>query len=258
MAKIVELGKKGLSVFDRLDKQHKIYAGLGAVGCVVSLILFLKFNSVLMAFLVGMSDKYRKLRFGKLIMFMMLFAVSFPPMIGYTAMCVFTGMAYGFPNGWPLLALGTTIGSSASFVVFRTLLKSKAEQMAANNKHFSRLTKVLERDSFFILWLIRLYPLPYSLSNGAMSAVGTIHLKEFTLATALSTFKLFLPLFMGSRIVAVENGNGTKLANILSMSVAAIAGVGASYLVYKRMQREEELEREQALTENTATDEFEV
>ncbi|MCJ1350383.1 MAG: Tlg2-vesicle protein [Icmadophila ericetorum] len=120
-----------------------------------------------------------------------------------------------------------------------------------SDKRFLALATVLKSDGLKLLVMIRLCPLPYSLSNGALSTINTISPMTFALATALASPKLLIHVFMGSRFaeIAREGGHmdaGTKAINYLAIAFGGILGSTTGYLIYQRtMKRARELEAEE-------------
>lgn len=219
-----------------LEKRERIVL-VGGLGCLLTMLsMFAVFHKQVLHWMISFSDNYRHLKFGWLIILLLLFAVSFPPLIGYSALSAFTGMVYGFPGGWPLLAAGTLFGSFLSFLTFRYLLHDRAEQLARANVKFMAFAKTLEFDKFVLLWLIRLCPLPYSLSNAAMSSVPTVQPWRFFLATACVTPKLFLHIFIGDRLrrLAGAQDTSTMVANLISIILALVVAVITTYLIWQR------------------------
>ena len=97
--------------------------------------------------------------------------------------------------------------------------------------------------------MIRLCPLPYSLSNGALSTFPTVTPWSFALATAIATPKLLIHVFIGSRLKALAGEKmdaGTKAVNWASIVLGAILGVGVGWWVYQRTRaRARQLEVQQ-------------
>jgi len=99
--------------------------------------------------------------------------------------------------------------------------------------------------------MIRLCPLPYSLSNGAMSTFPTVRPLVFALATAIASPKLMIHVFIGDRLAAIARSGdkmdrGTKAINYASIIGGIILGAVTGYLIYQRtVARSEELEAQE-------------
>ena len=123
--------------------------------------------------------------------------------------------------------------------------------MIANDKRFAALTLTLKEDGLKLLCMIRLCPLPYSLSNGAMSTFPTVEPTQYALATALITPKLLIHVFIGSRLAKIaknkgEMSAGTKALNWASIIVFGLIGASVGFIIYRKtMQRAQQLEAEE-------------
>lgn len=152
---------------------------------------------------------------------------------------------------WLIAASGTIIGSTASFLVSRTLLRSYVNRLTSNDKRFAALALTLKHDGLKLLVMFRLCPLPYSLSNGAMSTIPTVTWHQFMLASTIASPKLILHVFVGSRLAAIaESGDKmdakTKAISYLSIALGMIAGVATGYFMYTQTKsRANELEAEE-------------
>ena len=209
---------------------------LGIIGT-----LFLIFHVYIIKFLIYLSDQWHDLKFGSLIIFILVFMVGFPPLIGFTGLSLLTGMIYGFPNGWPLLACASILGCTCSFLIFRYVLQKQAQKLMNHNETFRAFAEILRDDnSLLLLILIRLCPLPYSLSNGALAAIPELPLSTYFLATFITSPKLLIHLFVGSKLKEIgddKSTGSTRIVDIISIIITATAASLAAYLIYAKMQQ---------------------
>lgn len=227
-------------------------AGLIAANIVlgVGFILFAIYNERIFAYLSPAAKRWRDTPGGWLVLWFLTFFVSFPPMIGYSTCVTVAGFVYGM-KGWLIIASATIVGSTASFIVSRTVLRKYVSRLAERNKRFAALSLVLKHDGIKLLIMIRLCPLPYSFSNGAISTIPTVTWQNFMLATALVTPKLLLHIFVGRQIGQLaEEGNKmdakTKMISYLSIAIGMAAGIATGYFIYiKTKARAEQLEAEE-------------
>lgn len=124
-------------------------------------------------------------------------------------------------------------------MVSRTVLSKYVHRLIEQDTRFTALTLVLKRDGLKLLCMIRLCPLPYSISNGAISTFETIKPSTFALATAIVTPKLMIHVFIGSRLAVIARSGGkmdamTKSINWLSIIVGVIIGALTAWFIYKR------------------------
>ena len=152
---------------------------------------------------------------------------------------------------WFIVATANVAGSLCSFLVSRTILSGFVHRLVANDPRFAAFSLVLKHEGLKLLVMIRLCPLPYSLSNGAMSTIQTIQPLAFTLATALASPKLMIHVFIGSRLAAIAKSGDkmdttTKAINYASIIGGMILGAATGYLIYQRtIARSQQLEAEE-------------
>ena len=217
----------------------------------VLFVLFAVYNERIFAYLSPAAKRWRDTPGGWLVLWFLTFFVSFPPMIGYSTCVTVAGFVWGM-YGWFIVASATIIGSTASFIVSRTVLRKYVSRLAERNKRFAALSLVLKHDGIKLLIMIRLCPLPYSFSNGAISTIPTVTWQNFMLATALVTPKLLLHIFVGRQIgLLAEEGNKmdakTKMISYLSIAIGMAAGIATGYFIYvKTKARADQLETEEA------------
>ncbi len=123
--------------------------------------------------------------------------------------------------------------------------------LVAKDKRFAALSLTLKHDGLKLLCMIRLCPLPYSISNGAMSTVPTVRPLMFALATALASPKLLIHVFIGSRLAAIARSGekmdaATKAVNYASIVLGGLLGVATGFFIYQRtIARARQLEEEE-------------
>jgi hypothetical protein len=124
-------------------------------------------------------------------------------------------------------------------------------RLIANDKRFAALALTLKHDGLKLLVMIRMCPLPYSLSNGAVATFPTVHWASFALATAIVSPKLMLHIFIGSQLEKIAESGGkmdpkTKAISYLSIAIGAIAGVVTGWFMYRKTkERAAQLEAEE-------------
>jgi uncharacterized membrane protein YdjX (TVP38/TMEM64 family) len=214
-------------------------------------VLFAVYNERVFAYLSPAAKRWRDTPGGWLVLWGLTFFVSFPPMIGYSTCVTVAGFVWGM-YGWFIVASATIVGSTASFIVSRTVLRKYVSRLAERNKRFAALSLVLKHDGIKLLIMIRLCPLPYSFSNGAISTIPTVTWQNYMLATAAITPKLLLHIFVGRQIgLLAEEGSKmdfkTKMISYLSIAIGMAAGIATGYFIYvKTKARAEQLEAEEA------------
>ena len=245
-------GRQAVRAFQKLNTFQKSLVVSAVALSAAFGILILVYNEAIFAWLVPVAEQWRRLRGGWAILWAVTVLTAFPPMIGYSTCVTIAGFLYGFPAGWPLVATANVAGSLASFLLFRHLLAPLAARLAGADPRFAALARVLERDGFRILAMIRFCPLPYSLSNAALATFRSIRPWEFAAATALATPKLLIHVFVGSRLAVLaasgEKGLdfGGKVANWGGIALGVAIGVLTGWIIYRRTTaRARELEAEE-------------
>jgi len=231
---------------------QRILAVVALVVVHVFLILFLIFNERIFGWLEPLAERWKHTTGGWTILWALTFMTAFPPIIGYSTCGTTAGFVYGVWEGWLILATATVAGSFCSFLVSRTVLRKWVEKMVANDKRFAAFSLILKHDGLKLLCMIRLCPLPYSLSNGAMSTFPTVHPGTYALATALVTPKLLIHAFIGSRLAVIARTRekmtwGDRAVNYSSIVIGGTAGILTGLYIYRQtMARAKELEAEDA------------
>jgi uncharacterized membrane protein YdjX (TVP38/TMEM64 family) len=242
--------RKFVKTFQALTLFQRILAVTALVVVNVFLVLFLVYNEKIIVYLAPAAKKWHDVQGGWIILWLMTFIAAFPPLIGYSTTVSIAGFVYGFPDGWFIAASSTVAGSLASFIASRTVLSNYVHNLVGKDKRFEALAITLKHDGLKILCMIRVCPLPYSISNAAMSTFPTVHPLSFALATAISSPKLLIHVFIGSRLalIAANGGKmdaGTKAINYASIIIGSIIGAGVGWFIYqKTMARARELEEE--------------
>ena len=200
---------------------------------------FMVFTGKIFLWLPKVADKWEKSSLVFFVLWLCVFFVSFPPLIGWSTFGTISGFLYGTWKGWLLYSTATVLGSTCSFIVSRTVLSKFVSRLMERDKRFAALSLTLKYDGLKLLCMIRLCPLPYSLCNGAVSTFPTVQPLTYGLATALISPKLLVPAFIGSRvrILTEENqkmGAGAKAVNIGSIIVTISIGVMTGFYIYKR------------------------
>lgn len=225
----------------------------------VGIILFVSYNEKIFGFLKPYAVSWKKTTGGWTILWALIFISAFPPLIGYSTCATLCGFVYGVGEGWLILASASIVGSTCSFVVSRLVLRKYVERLVANDRRFAALTLTIKHDGLKLLCMIRLCPIPYSLSNGAVSTFPTVHPLMYALATAIISPKMLIPVFIGSRLGALgEDGGqmslGAKAVNWISISISALVGAFTGYYIYQRtIARARQLEAEENVTARDPT-----
>ncbi|PKS12033.1 hypothetical protein jhhlp_001329 [Lomentospora prolificans] len=255
---LTQTGQTFLRAYLLLSPLYRILVLVGLFALTALTITFLVYSHDIFQSLGPVAEAWRQSRGGWLIIWLVVFASAFPPLIGYSTANTVAGFIFGFPLGWPIVASASTAGSLAAFLASRTILSSYVHRLVGRDHRFLALGQVLKREGIGMLTMIRFCPLPFSLSNGFLATIPSITPWSFTISTAFASPKLLVHVFIGSRIaLLVEDGGkmsaGTKAVNYLSMILGGLIGLTVGWLIYRRtMARAAELALEAAEEEGLA------
>jgi|TARA_R110002003_G_scaffold589_9_gene20620 ABC-type multidrug transport system fused ATPase/permease subunit len=100
-----KLNRRVLDQYNKLTPVQKVLFVVGNIALAVLGILFLIYNEKIFGSLLPVAKKWRDVRAGWLILWALIFTVSFPPLIGYSSLLTIAGFVYGFPNGYASMPL---------------------------------------------------------------------------------------------------------------------------------------------------------
>ncbi|RAL01096.1 TVP38/TMEM64 family protein [Aspergillus ibericus CBS 121593] len=225
------------------------------VGAVAAVLLanflgigFLVFTGKVFIWIQPVAAQWEKSSLAYFVLWLCVFFVSFPPLVGWSTFGTVAGYLFGIWKGWLLYASATVLGSTCSFIVSRTILSKFVQRLTERDKRFAALSLTLKYDGLKLLCMIRLCPLPYSVCNGAVSTFPTVNPLMYGLATALISPKLLVPAFIGNRLRVLSENNeemsaGSKAVNICSIIVSVSIGIFTGLYIYRRtLARAKELE----------------
>jgi len=236
---VTKLQQRVYKTVEKMTLLQRILSAAALFLLAVLGILFLVFNEKIFGWLEPFAERWKKSTGGWMILWALTFLTAFPPMIGYSTCGTTAGFVYGVWEGWLILATASVIGSTCSILVSRTVLRKYVERLLANDRRFAALSLTIKHDGLKLLCMIRLCPLPYSLSNGAMSTLPTVHPLMYAAATAIVSPKLLIHAFIGSRLAAIAKSGekmsaGTKAINWASIIGGAMLGAFTGWYIYQR------------------------
>ncbi|KIW93126.1 uncharacterized protein Z519_05731 [Cladophialophora bantiana CBS 173.52] len=246
-----KMRRRVYKVWSGMTLLHKILACIGLVALATLGVLFLAFNERIFGWLEPLAERWKHTTGGWTILWAIVFVCAFPPVIGYSTAGTTAGFVYGVGEGWLILASATVVGSFCAFIVSRSVLRKWVERMVAHDKRFAAFSLILKHDGLKLLAMIRLCPLPYSLSNGAMSTFPTVSPLMYGLATAMVTPKLLVHVFIGSRLAVIARTRekmtmGDRAINYGSIALGAVVGSLTGLYIYRQtMARAKQLEADE-------------
>jgi len=132
------------------------------------------------------------------------------------------GFIYGFPKGFAIALLASTLGAVSAFLVARYLARGWLQAKADADERYKTIDRAVTRDGWRVVLLLRLASvLPYNLVNYTIGLTG-ISLWHFILATWLGRIP----------ITALHTYIGSISPNMTSFSAASKAVSPAELAIY--------------------------
>ncbi|KAH7916201.1 Golgi apparatus membrane protein TVP38 [Hygrophoropsis aurantiaca] len=191
------------------------------------------------------AQDIQRLRYGAIILVLVIILISFPPFIGHTTMVNLCGFTYGL-RGFIPAAIGTVVGSAIVFVILRLLFSKRLRTWSSTNEKWQALETVVRAKGLPLIILIRVssFP-PWVYSNSLFASIESVSLIQFVIATLFVLPKVFLFCFVGSRLSKLSDGEQrshmdtqTKVINSLLALGGVLLAVAASSVVYFQMQKQ--------------------
>lgn len=94
-----KLHRRAMRTYSQMSTVQRILLIVGGLISTVLGILFLVYNERIFHAIAPFAKKWRDMTAGWLILWALIFIVSFPPLIGYSSLLTMAGFVYGFPHG---------------------------------------------------------------------------------------------------------------------------------------------------------------
>ncbi|KAJ7699990.1 Golgi apparatus membrane protein TVP38 [Mycena rosella] len=169
--------------------------------------------------------------------------ISFPPLHGHTTATTLCGFAWGL-KGFFVAAPASLIGALVVFSALRLVFKKRLSTLSKGNEKWQALEAVIAAKGLPLIILIRMSPLPpWVYSNTLFASIGSVSIWQFMVATCCVFPKIFLHVFIGSKVAALSDGEQrshmdthTIVINVLLIGGGIIIAILASWLVYTSVQ----------------------
>ncbi|HET9870763.1 MAG TPA: TVP38/TMEM64 family protein, partial [bacterium] len=151
----------------------------------------------------------------------LLFALGTLLALPGSAMTLVAGLFFDVPRAVAVSALGSSLGSSATFLLARTFARRDLARWASRDARFRKLDRLTERHGAWIVALLRLMPLsPFSVLNYAFG-LTRVRFSQYALWSFLCTLPGTFFFVLSARALA----QGVRQHRIPWGSVAALVGV---------------------------------
>ncbi|KAF8752325.1 hypothetical protein RHS01_07743 [Rhizoctonia solani] len=145
------------------------------------------------------------------------------------------GFAYGV-KAFSFVAPAACIGAAFTFICLRCFFHERARRYTRNKEHWRALEAVVATKGLPLVVLIRLAPIPWTYSNALFASIESVRFWQFMVATVVYTPKLFVMVFIASRVAKFSDGqqrsemdSTTKWINGLSIVLGASIAFAAGW-----------------------------
>ncbi|KAG8734396.1 Tlg2-vesicle protein [Ceratobasidium sp. 423] len=190
-------------------------------------------------FLYDSAQKLKAMPAGWVILSAIIIVTSLPPLVGGTTTLTVCGFAYG-AKAFGFVAPAACIGAAFSFITLRYFFREKVRRFTQKQEKWRALEAVIAAKGLPLIILIRLAPLPWTYSNALFASIESVSLWQFMVATVVFTPKIFIIIFIGSRVAKFSDGQqrgemdaASKLLNALSIVLGVAIGIAATWLVWR-------------------------
>ena len=159
-------------------------------------------------------------------------------LIPASALTLLAGGVYGFTTGFVLTVIASNLGALCSFLLGRSVLRSRVEEWAKTAPKFASLRDAIGRSGFKIVILTRLSPLfPFTLLNYVLG-LTTISTARYALATFLG----MLPgtavfVYLGALSGELAGGERPNTLKLASQIVGLVATLAATFFIARVAKR---------------------
>lgn len=207
-------------------------------------ILAVVYHEKIISFIVSTADDIRDSGYKGILAFTLLLSlVSFPPLIGFSSLVILIGIVYGFKGFWLVAIISSTM-STASLSLFKYYFQSVSKKIIDSHENLQLFTSVIKDsetsfvEEVFVLTLMKLCPLPYSLTNGGLGCVPGISPLAFFLACLICSPKYLIQLFMGIQLRKINDDKtgSSKTLDFALILVTLASFATLSTVLYSRLK----------------------
>ncbi|KAJ1308773.1 hypothetical protein OPQ81_004463 [Rhizoctonia solani] len=226
--------------YQKLNLYGKAFVWLMIFFHIALATVFIKFGADrIFQFLYDYAQKLKAMPTGWMILSAIIIITSLPPLVGGTTTLTVCGFAYG-TNAFGFVAPAACIGAAFSFITLRYFFREKVRRFTQKQEKWRALEAVIAAKGLPLIILIRLAPLPWTYSNALFASIESVNLWQFMVATVVFTPKLFIIIFIGSRVAKFSDGQqrgemdtASKWLNGLSIVFGVAIGIATTWLIWR-------------------------
>ncbi|KAJ3406110.1 hypothetical protein HDV05_006174 [Chytridiales sp. JEL 0842] len=204
----------------------------------IALVLSAIFNKQLLAALNNLAYTLRSLGiWGHIILALLIFASSFPPLIGYTPLVLLSGYTFHLSGVIPAY-IGATTGSIVCFLLSRYLVAERARRVLEKKWNgFAKLNNALKRGGSPLAILIRLGPYPHPLLP-ILFALSPLSVFQVVAANLIGGFKVAVGVYIGSTLSTLLDSTKVGGGNFVGLGAGVAVGVIGLGVIWLLVRRE--------------------
>lgn len=145
--------------------------------------------------------------FGNFILFLCIFATTFPPLPLYSTFIFLAGYSFGLLEGFLVSYAAALSGAVVVFLLSKRCFKARMVHLLDCSPGLKKVVRAVERRPK-LLFLIRLSPYPYNVMNVLLASSQTLSFSCYFWCTAISLLKLIVHCSVGTTIRSFAESSG--------------------------------------------------
>lgn len=143
------------------------------------------------------------------LLYALVYAACITLFVPASVLTLAAGAIYGLGLGVAIVVVGATLGASLSFLLARTFVRSRIENLVADNLRVLALDRAIAREGAKIVFLVRLAPaFPFTLSSYAFGLTGVSTI-GYVIASVLGMIPgTFGYVYLGMAAAGAVSGGG--------------------------------------------------
>jgi len=175
------------------------------------------------------------------VVYVIVYAICVVAFVPASILTLGAGAIFGFIGGTIVVVIGATIGATLAFLLARTVMRKRIEEMTRNNKKFKALDRAIASEGMKIVFLVRLAVVfPFTYINYAFGLTA-IPLWRYVLATFLgiipATAAFVFASSAATRAATGETSNITKIVYIAGGVIAIVVSVLIGRIATRAIKR---------------------
>jgi uncharacterized membrane protein YdjX (TVP38/TMEM64 family) len=175
------------------------------------------------------------------VVYIAVYAVCVVAFIPASILTLGAGAIFGFVGGTIVVVIGATMGATLAFLLARTVMRKRIEEMTRSNKKFKALDRAIASEGMKIVFLVRLaIVFPFTYINYAFGLTA-IPLWRYVLATFLGIIPATAAFVFASnaatKAATGETNSITKIVYIAGGVIAIIVSVLIGRIATRAIRR---------------------